>query len=150
MVRIPPVTYNSTLDRSAFAARLISMAKSTGIAGFRGARRQPAARGQHHGRRRSLPTRPRARSRRVQAARGCQGWRADAGDHKDLSEHLDSPTQAVSADAADGHFGFLARMMPLDNPTASTITRELVNWTPAHPGIISDLRDARYYAADEN
>jgi hypothetical protein len=35
----------------------------------------------------------------------------------------------------------------MDNPTSSVITRELLGWTPAHPGLIADLDEGHYFQA---
>lgn len=47
--------------------------------------------------------------------------------------------------AAD-HFGFLAPLVQLDNPVSSDRTRVLLNWEPAHPGLIDDLGAGHYFA----
>ncbi len=43
------------------------------------------------------------------------------------------------------HFGFLAALVTLDNPTFSAITQELLGWQPVHPGLIADLEAGRYF-----
>jgi hypothetical protein len=33
----------------------------------------------------------------------------------------------------------------MDNPTSSAITRELLGWAPARPGLIADLDEGHYF-----
>ena len=48
---------------------------------------------------------------------------------------------------ADAHLGFLGTLVPLDNPTSSTQTQQLLNWQPTHPGLIDDLDQGYYFDA---
>jgi hypothetical protein len=59
--------------------------------------------------------------------------------------HVDIPVVSVPAGDASGHFGFLAWFPAADNPASSTLTRELLGWQPAHPGLIDDLDKGRYF-----
>jgi nucleoside-diphosphate-sugar epimerase len=43
------------------------------------------------------------------------------------------------------HFGWIGRFFALDAAVSNTVTRELLGWTPTHPGLIEDL-DAGSYA----
>jgi hypothetical protein len=52
---------------------------------------------------------------------------------------------SVAAEDAGEHFGFLAAMVPLDNPTSTTLTRELLGWRPEGPGLITDLDKGHYF-----
>jgi nucleoside-diphosphate-sugar epimerase len=62
-----------------------------------------------------------------------------------IGRHLDVPVVSVPAGAAIGHFGFLAGFLAADNPVSSTLTRELLGWQPAHPGLIEDLDKGHYF-----
>jgi len=33
----------------------------------------------------------------------------------------------------------------MDNPTSSTLTRELLGWQPVHPALILDLEEGHYF-----
>ena len=57
------------------------------------------------------------------------------------------PATSIPADSAGERFSFLAPFVGLDNPTSSTITRQLLGWEPGHPGLIEDLNDGHYFAA---
>ena len=62
-----------------------------------------------------------------------------------IGRHLDVPVVSVPAGEASGHFGFLAGFLAADNPVSSTLTRELLGWQPAHPGLIEDLDKGHYF-----
>ena len=62
-----------------------------------------------------------------------------------IGRHLDVPVVSVPADEASGHFGFLAGFLAADNPVSTTLTRELLGWQPAHPGLIEDLDKGHYF-----
>lgn len=62
-----------------------------------------------------------------------------------IGRHLDVPVVSVPADEASEHFGFLAGFLAADNPASSTLTRELLGWQPAHPGLIEDLDKGHYF-----
>src|SRR5260370_484995 len=62
-----------------------------------------------------------------------------------IGRHLDVPVVSVPADKASGHFGFLAGFLAADNPVSSALTRALLGWQPAHPGLIEDLDKGHYF-----
>src|SRR5216683_1818429 len=59
--------------------------------------------------------------------------------------HLDVPVVSVPAGEASGHFGFLAGFLAAGNPVSSTLTRALLGWQPAHPGLVEDLDKGHYF-----
>jgi hypothetical protein len=46
----------------------------------------------------------------------------------------------------EAHFGFLAAVVGLDNPTSTLVTRRVLGWEPAHPGLLADFDDGDYFA----
>jgi nucleoside-diphosphate-sugar epimerase len=54
-----------------------------------------------------------------------------------IGRHLDPPVVSLPAGEASRHFGFLASFLAAGHPVA--LTRELLGWQPAHPGLIDDL-----------
>ncbi|MER5549394.1 SDR family oxidoreductase [Streptomyces sp. NPDC002589] len=62
-----------------------------------------------------------------------------------IGRHLDVPVKAVTAEDAAAHFGFLARILGNDMPASNTLTRELLDWQPVHPGLLQDLDQGRYF-----
>ncbi len=68
---------------------------------------------------------------------------------KDIAEmigrQLDVPVTSISAQDATEHFRHLSTFAALDNPASSAVTQETLNWHPAHPGLIEDLREGDYF-----
>ena len=64
-----------------------------------------------------------------------------------IGRQLGIPVDSISADEADGHFGWLGAFVQLDNPTSAELTRQRTGWQPTHPGLIADLEEGHYFAA---
>jgi nucleoside-diphosphate-sugar epimerase len=62
-----------------------------------------------------------------------------------IGRHLDLPVVAISAEDAAAHFMWMAGFLALDSPASSTLTRELLGWQPANPGLIEDLDQGHYF-----
>jgi nucleoside-diphosphate-sugar epimerase len=62
-----------------------------------------------------------------------------------VGRSLNVPVVAKSPEQAARHFGWLAALIGADIPASSALTRELLDWHPSGPGLISDLRDARSF-----
>jgi nucleoside-diphosphate-sugar epimerase len=146
VVRVPPVTH-STLDRHGFARTLIAIAKQTGVAGYPGdgANRWPAGH--------TLDVGHLYRLALEDAPAGTR-WHA-VGDEgiplreiaQSIGDHLGIPTASIPADRLEAHFGFLAMVIALDNPTSNLATRRILRWEPTHPGLIADFDHGDYFAA---
>jgi nucleoside-diphosphate-sugar epimerase len=61
-----------------------------------------------------------------------------------IGRHLDLPVVSISPENASEHFGWLGAFLSTDNPTTSTLTRELLGWQPVHPSLIQDLEERHY------
>jgi nucleoside-diphosphate-sugar epimerase len=146
IVRIPPITH-STLDRHGFARTLIAIARQTGVAGYPGdgANRWPAGH--------TLDVGHLYRLALEEAPAGTR-WHA-AGDEgipmrqiaQSIGDHLGLPTESIPADRLEAHFGFLAGLIALDNPTSTVTTRRILGWEPVHPGLLADFDEGDYFAA---
>ena len=145
-VRIPPITH-STLDRHGFARTLIAIAKQAGVAGYPGdgANRWPAGH--------TLDVAHLYRLALENAPAGTR-WHA-AGDEgiptreiaQSIGDHPGLPTASIPGDRLEAHFGFLARVIILDNPTSTLTTRRILGWEPTHPGLIADFANGDYFTA---
>ncbi|MFD6190358.1 SDR family oxidoreductase [Streptomyces sp. NPDC060275] len=62
-----------------------------------------------------------------------------------IGRQLKLPAVGLTAAEASGHFGLLAPLVSLDNPTSSALTRERFGWAPTHPGLIADIEDGHYF-----
>src|SRR6516162_10410989 len=146
VVRVPPITH-STLDRHGFARTLIASAKQAGVAGYPGdgANRWPAGH--------TLDVAHLYRLALENAPAGTR-WHA-AGDEgiptreiaQSIGDHLGLPTASIPGDRLEAHFGFLARVNILDNPTSTLATRRILGWEPTHPGLIADFANGDYFTA---
>jgi nucleoside-diphosphate-sugar epimerase len=146
VVRIPPITH-SVLDRHGFARTLIAIARQTGVAGYAGdgANRWPAGHTLDVGHLYRLA---------LESAPAGTRWHA-AGDEgipmhqiaQSIGNHLGLPAESIPADRLEAHFGFLAGLIALDNPTSTVTTRRVLGWEPAHPGLLADFDEGDYFAA---
>jgi nucleoside-diphosphate-sugar epimerase len=62
-----------------------------------------------------------------------------------IGRHLEVPVVAVPAADAGEHFTWLAHFLAADSPASSALTRELLDWQPAQPGLIDDLDQGHYF-----
>jgi nucleoside-diphosphate-sugar epimerase len=146
VVRVPPITH-STLDRHGFARVLIAIARQTGVAGYPGdgANRWPAGHTLDVGHLYRLA---------LEDAPAGSRWHA-AGDEgirlreiaQSIGDHLGIETASIPPDRLAEHFGFLATLITLDNPTSTLLTRRVLGWEPAHPGLLADFDDGDYFTA---
>jgi nucleoside-diphosphate-sugar epimerase len=144
LIRLPPIVHSS-LDHTGFAHILIAIASGKGVAAYvgDGANRWP-----------SVNTLDAARLYRLALESAPAGSRlhgvAEEGvPFRDIAEvighRLNLPVKGIDqADAAE-HFGMLGMFAGLDNPTSSTLTRQLLNWEPAHVGLLDDLTHGHYF-----
>jgi nucleoside-diphosphate-sugar epimerase len=61
-----------------------------------------------------------------------------------IGRSIDVPTESLPAARAAEHFGWLGPFFGLDSAASNTLTRELLGWTPTHPGLLEDLEAGRY------
>lgn len=62
-----------------------------------------------------------------------------------IGRHLHMPTKSLPPAEALEHFGPLGHFVGLDSPANAAITRELLDWVPAGPGLLEDLEQEHYY-----
>ena len=144
VVRLPP-TVHSSLDHRGYIPALIGIARAKGRAGYAGdgSNRWPA-----------VHTLDAARLLRLAVEAAPAGSRlhavADEGvPFREIAaaigRHLGVPAVSIPPEEAEGYFGFLAMFVSLDNPASSALTRELLGWQPAHPGLLDDLGQGHYF-----
>lgn len=54
------------------------------------------------------------------------------------------PARSVPVAEAPAHFGWMSMVVGLDNRVSSSVTRELLGWTPEQAGLLDDMR-AHYF-----
>jgi nucleoside-diphosphate-sugar epimerase len=68
---------------------------------------------------------------------------------KDIAEAigrgLGLPVESVPAARAAEHFGWMGMFFGTDTVVSSEATRQLLGWTPEHPGLIADLDAGHYF-----
>jgi nucleoside-diphosphate-sugar epimerase len=64
-----------------------------------------------------------------------------------IARHLGVPAVPVAAEDAADHFGWLGGFVGADAPASSGLTRELLGWQPAEPGLLADLDQGHYFRA---
>ena len=148
-VRLPPIVHSS-LDHHGFAHILIGIARQAGVSAYvaDGANRWP-----------SVHTLDAARVYRLALESAPAGSRlhavADEGiPFRDIAAAIGRgagvPVASISASDAAERFAFLGGLVGVDNPTSSEVTRKVLGWEPAHPGLIEDLEHGHYFGAGAN
>jgi nucleoside-diphosphate-sugar epimerase len=144
VVRIPTLVHSST-----GRLQLIGLAKTKGFVGYPGdgKNRWPA-----------VHTSDLASLFRLALEKGPAGktWHA-VGDEgirfREIAEaiaaRLGLPAVSVPADELmlPGYFGFLTAVVTLDLAASNAITRQVLGWEPAQPGLIADLDNGHYFPA---
>ncbi|HTW20381.1 MAG TPA: SDR family oxidoreductase [Mycobacteriales bacterium] len=64
-----------------------------------------------------------------------------------IGRQLDLSVVSVAPEDAAAHFGWLGRFLAMNARASSTLTRELLGWQPAQPGLIDDLEAGHYFRA---
>ncbi|MFD5506516.1 3-beta hydroxysteroid dehydrogenase [Streptomyces sp. NPDC127051] len=59
--------------------------------------------------------------------------------------NLNLPVATVAPVDAAEHFAWPAPVLAADQPASSTLTRELLGWQPAQPGLVDDLDEGHYF-----
>ncbi|KPC54227.1 SDR family oxidoreductase [Amantichitinum ursilacus] len=62
-----------------------------------------------------------------------------------IGRQLGLPVASIAPEHAAAHFGWLAAMIGIDNPTSSELTRRLVGWTPQQPALLADIESPAYF-----
>ena len=129
-------------ERHGFIPQLISRARATGVSGYigDGASRWPA-----------VHVKDAAALYRLAVQQAPTGSVLNAvGDEgvavREIAEaigrHLDLPARSLPAE----EFGApLSRLLGIDMPASSTLTQELLGWTPSYPGLIEDIEQGHYF-----
>jgi hypothetical protein len=63
-----------------------------------------------------------------------------------IGEGLGIPVRSLAEDEAQAHFEWMARFIPIDNPTSSALTRNSLGWRPQGPELLADMRDSGYFS----
>jgi nucleoside-diphosphate-sugar epimerase len=143
VLRLPPTVHGD--GDNGFVATLVDIARSKGVSGYigDGSNRWPAVHriDAAHLFRLAVEDAPAGSTLHAVADEGVAV--------RDIAEvigrHLDLPIVAIAPEDAPGHFTWLAGFLGVDSPASSVLTRELLGWQPAHPGLIEDLDQGHYF-----
>lgn len=145
VVRLPPTNHGD--GDNGFMARLVDIARTTGVAGYLGdgSNRWPSVHrlDSAHLFRLAVESAPAGSTLHAVADEGV-AFRDIAAV---MGRHLDVPVEAVSGEKAAEHFTWLAGFVGIDSPASSAITRELMSWEPTRLGLIDDLDEGHYFAS---
>ncbi len=64
----------------------------------------------------------------------------------EIAERLNIPLISLNAEEAEQHFSWFTHFAKLDNQSSSTLTREMLDWTPVHPTLLEDLKGSYYFS----
>jgi nucleoside-diphosphate-sugar epimerase len=129
-------------ERHGFIPQLIAMARAKGVSGYigDGASRWPA-----------VHVKDAASLYRLAIEQAPAGAVLNAvGDEgvpvrkiaEAIGRHLNLPARSLPAEEYQGIF---VRLLSTDQPASSTITQELLDWKPTHPGLIEDIEQGHYF-----
>jgi nucleoside-diphosphate-sugar epimerase len=144
VVRLAPMVH-SELDHHGFTHALIGFARENGVAAYTGdgSNRWPAANTHDIGvlYRLALENAP--------AGSTFHGVGDTGIPRKMIAEtiagRLGIESESITAEDAPQYLGFLSAFAGLDNPTSNKKTREMLRWTPTHPGWLEDVTTGHYF-----
>lgn len=145
VVRLAPTCHGD--GDNGFMATLVATARAKGVSGYAGdgANRWPAVH------RLDAAHLFRLAAEKAPAGSVLHGVAEEGVALRDIAEvigrHLDVPVTSVAPENAAEHFAWLAAFIGIDAPASNTLTRELLAWEPAHPGLLEDLDKGHYFQA---
>ena len=147
VLRLPPTVHGE--GEHGFVASLIGTAREKGVSGYigDGSNRWPAVHCLDAARlfRLALENAPAGSTLHGVADEGI----AVREIAEVIGRHLEVPVVSISPEDAGGHFTWLAGFLGLDSPASSALTRELLEWEPAHPALIDDLEKNYFHNTSE-
>jgi nucleoside-diphosphate-sugar epimerase len=129
-------------ERHGFVPQLIALAREKGVAGYigDGASRWPAVHVK------DAATLYRLAVEQAPAASVLNAVGEEGVPVREIAEaigrQLDLPARSLPA---EDFSGMLVPLLTRDMPASSTITRELMGWKPAHPGLLEDIEQGHYF-----
>ncbi|MFD3563039.1 SDR family oxidoreductase [Streptomyces sp. NPDC058686] len=143
VVRVPPSVHGE--GDYAWVPGLIAAARTHGVSGYlgEGVNHWPAVH------RLDIARLFRLAIEKAPAGSALHGVADEGVALRDIAEvigrHLDVPVASVAPEAAAEHFTWLSPFIGLDVQASNTLTRELLDWQPTHPGLLEDLEKGRYF-----
>ncbi|XRQ09296.1 SDR family oxidoreductase [Actinomadura welshii] len=143
VLRLPPTVHGD--GDPGFIAALIGIAHTKGVSGYigDGSQRWPAVHRLDAARlfRLALDSAP---AGSVLHATADEGVPIHAVAEM-IGRHLGLPVTTVSPEDAGEHFGWLSNLLGTDMPASSGLTRDLLDWHPTGPDLLTDLDKGHYF-----
>ncbi|GHK01143.1 SDR family oxidoreductase [Streptomyces sp. NPDC003753] len=145
VVRLSPTCHGE--GDNGFMATLVAIARTKGVSGYigDGANRWPAVH------RLDAARLFRLAAEKAPAGSVLHGVADEGVAIREIAEvigrHLDVPTASVAPEAASEHFSWLGAFLRADAPASNTLTRELLDWEPTQPDLLTDLDKGHYFHA---
>lgn len=143
-VRLAPTVHGHG-DARGFISILIGIARDKGISAFvgDGSNRWPAVH------RLDAATLFRLAVESAPAGTALHAVAEEGVQFRDIAEaighQLGLPAVSLTTEQTDQHFGFLAPLVAIDNPSSSALTRERFDWLPKQPTLIADIEEGHYF-----
>lgn len=143
VVRLPPTVHGQ--GDHGFVPRVIALARQHGVSPYIGDGSNRWA---------AVHRYDAARVFRLALERAASGGRYHAAAEEGIAfqqiaetigKQLGVPVASVSKEQAPAHFEWLAPFVGMNMAASSERTRDTLGWTPTHPDLIADLRDAGYF-----
>lgn len=64
-----------------------------------------------------------------------------------IGRALNLPVASIPEDKVQDHFGWMSRFFSMNGAASSTVTRELLGWTPTGPTLVADIEAGGYTKA---
>jgi nucleoside-diphosphate-sugar epimerase len=143
-VRLAPLVHGEG-DLKGFVPTLIDIARAKGVSAYvgDGTNRWPA-----------VHRLDAARLFRLAVEAAPAGSRLHAIDEegvpfRDIAEaiarRLRLPAVSITPEDSGDHFAFLSRLVAIDNPASSALTRDRLGWKPEGPALIPDIDEGHYF-----
>ncbi len=143
IMRLAPTVHGD--GDNGFMATVVAIARATGVSGYigDGSNRWPAIHRFDAARlfRLALEDAPAGTTLHATAEEGV----AIRDVAEVIGRHLNVPVVSIAPEDAGAHFTWLAPFLALDSPASNLKTRELMDWTPTHRGLLEDLDGDWYY-----
>jgi len=143
VVRLPPATHGD--GDNGFIPTVIRLARDKGAVAYvgDGANRWPAVHRDDAARlfRLALESAPAGSALHAVGDEGVAIREVAAA----IAAGLDLPTVSVTPEQISAYVGFLGGFWGFDGPASAKITRDLLGWEPAGPGLIDDIEQGHYF-----
>ncbi len=144
VIRLPRSVHGEG-DAHGFIPRLISIARTKGVAGYLGdgSYRWPAVHRLDAARLYHIALEHAPAGTRLHAVGDDAVTILDIASH--IGRYLNLPVAPTPPSEAEATYGFLARVLTFDCPSTSALTQQRFDWHPEQPGLLADIDQGHYF-----